>query len=126
MDKRLWAVTLTGILALLVLCVSVPRAQAEERLFLALQINEGETVIAQPKLLGAAGTPMSMVLADEQRPERTRLELQLMPVRSGDGSRGTRQAPRGWLRSEPRRCRDGRSRPCPWPTARGRSAAQAG
>ena len=84
MDKRLWAIAVTGILALLVLCVAVPRAQAEERLFLALQINEGELVIAQPKLLGAANTPMSMVLADDQRPDRTRVELQLMPVRHGD------------------------------------------
>lgn len=84
MDKRLWAVALTGILALAVLCVSVPRAEAEERLFLALEINEGEKVIARPKLLGEVGTPMSMVLAEDGRSNRTRVELQLMPQRQGD------------------------------------------
>ncbi|MFN7134998.1 MAG: hypothetical protein ACK4N5_23180 [Myxococcales bacterium] len=84
MNKRLWAVAITGIFALLVICLAVPRAQADERVFVALQINEGEFVIAQPKLLGSVGTPLSMRLADERRPDRTRLELQLMPVRNGD------------------------------------------
>ncbi|MGI5862470.1 MAG: hypothetical protein ACOX6T_10500 [Myxococcales bacterium] len=56
-----------------------------EQLFFAMRIEDEGQVLARPHLLGEAGHKLSMRLVDPNRPELTRLKLELLPERTGDG-----------------------------------------
>ena len=89
MDKRLWAVAISGIVAIAGACAStLPGEPAPgERLFFALQIDDGEKVIARPKLVGDAGRPITMNLVDPLHPGESKVALELRPEKDGDGYR---------------------------------------
>ncbi len=57
-----------------------------EPLFLAIEIKDGEQVIAQPRLLGESGRVLTMNLVDRDSPEKIRLALQVYPERNPDQS----------------------------------------
>lgn len=58
----------------------------KEPLFLAMEIKDGEQVIAQPRLLGESGRVLTMNLVDRNSPEKIRLALQVYPERNPDQS----------------------------------------
>lgn len=58
-----------------------------ERLFFALQIEDGERVVARPQLLGQEGKRLTLRLAEPAQPDQTRLSLELSPQRFGEGYR---------------------------------------
>jgi hypothetical protein len=78
---------ITGI-AIALGCMAIRSKPSDERLYLALQIEDsaGE-IIARPRLLGEAGRPLSMMLRDPAHPDLARLELELKPERAGDAYR---------------------------------------
>jgi hypothetical protein len=86
MDRRLLAV-LVGACALLAACAGLLAHPSDEKLFFALQIESEGHVIARPRLLGESGRPLSMRLVDPARPDRPKVDLQLLPEREGSDYR---------------------------------------
>ncbi len=84
MKKRTWAVLSLLALGVTAATIALLAHRLEhEKLFFALQIEEGGVILARPKLLGETGLALSMRLVDPEEPERTRLALELLPSRTG-------------------------------------------
>lgn len=78
----LWRrVSMVGICLLFSACAGKLERRAPERLFFAMQIEDGGKVIARPRLLGEAGRLVTMKIVEPDRPEQTRLALELFPER---------------------------------------------
>ena len=86
--RRSWA--LAGA-CLLLLCAACARMLSErgpaERLFFALQIQDGDRVLARPQLVGAEGKRLTFKLVQPDSPDHARLALELVPEREGSGYR---------------------------------------
>jgi hypothetical protein len=73
---------------LLALCVAcIHAAPPAERLFFALQIEDGGRVVARPQLLGETGKRLTLRLVQPDHPDQPRLALELVPEKDGDGYR---------------------------------------
>jgi len=87
---RRWIWALAGICAALVCaaCASMMASRGpSERLFFALQIQDGDRVVARPQLVGEEGKRLTFKLVSPERPDQARLVLELVPERDGDGYR---------------------------------------
>ena len=73
---------------LLVACTGIwMRAGPQERLFFALQIEDGGRVLARPELLGETGKRVTLKLVDPDAPARSRLSLELEAERDRESYR---------------------------------------
>ncbi|MBI5546448.1 MAG: hypothetical protein HY901_21405 [Deltaproteobacteria bacterium] len=84
--SRMMAVGM-GVALLFTACGSLLRPEPAERLFFALEIKDGDRVVARPHLLGKEGKLLSLRLVEPSRPDLPRLSLELVPERQGDGYR---------------------------------------
>lgn len=82
-----WIVVASSAALLFAACATWMGDTPAERLFFALQIEDGERVVARPQLLGEAGKRLTLRLAQPARPEEARLSLELSPERFGEGYR---------------------------------------
>jgi hypothetical protein len=58
-----------------------------ERLFFAVEIMDGDRVVAHPLLLGETGKRLTLKHVSPERPDQARLALELVPEKDGDGYR---------------------------------------
>ena len=89
--KKTWSIGISAA-SCLVLCVACAgiwtrTAPAAEQLFFALQIVDGDRVVARPQLLGEVGKRLTLRLVEPDRPDRAQLALELVPEHDGDGYR---------------------------------------
>ena len=70
-------------LVVLAACTGYLTRSPTEQLYFALQIEDGDRVVARPQLLGETGKPLKLRLMDPGQPETLRLALDLMPRREG-------------------------------------------
>ena len=88
--KKTWSIGISAA-SCLVLCVACAgiwtRAPEAEKLFFALQIEDGGHVVARPQLLGEVGKRLTLQLVEPDRPDRPRLALELVPEHDGEGYR---------------------------------------
>ena len=88
--KKTWSLGISAA-SLLVLCAACAgiwaRGGEGEKLFFALQIEDGDRVVARPQLLGEVGKRLTLRLVEPDRPDRPRLLLELLPERDGEGYR---------------------------------------
>ena len=54
-----------------------------EKLFFALRIEAGQQLVARPNLIGETGSRLTMQLVDPERPDKTRLSLEMLPTKAG-------------------------------------------
>lgn len=88
MDKRAWVVVVVALSAAISACSGLLAQNNEpEQLFFAMRIEDEGRLLARPNLLGETGHKLSMRLLDPERPELTRLALELLPERQGEGYR---------------------------------------
>jgi len=81
-----WAVSIVSIVVLGAACAGMlARAPSAERLFFALQIEDGGRVVARPQLVGESGKRLTLKLVEPDRPETPTLELEMVPEREGAG-----------------------------------------
>jgi hypothetical protein len=87
MRRRLGVVVIAALSALCsAACTNLLVApKPGEQLFFALQIQDGERVVARPQLLGETGKRLTLRLVTPDRPESPRLALELNPERDGEG-----------------------------------------
>jgi len=88
--KNLWSIAISAA-SCLVLCVACAgiwvRPGEAEKLFFALQIEDGARVVARPHLVGVVGKRLTLKLVEPERPDRPRLALELVPEHDGDAYR---------------------------------------
>ena len=58
-----------------------------ERLFFAVQIMDGDRVVAHPLLVGETGKRLTLKHVSPDRPDEALLALELVPEKDGDGYR---------------------------------------
>lgn len=68
-------------------CASLAQKEQGERLFFAVQIEDGGRVIARPRMIGQTGKRLTLRLVTPEAPDRARLALELVPEREGSGYR---------------------------------------
>ncbi|HEY3447308.1 MAG TPA: hypothetical protein VGK67_13135 [Myxococcales bacterium] len=88
--KNIWsfAISAASCLVLCVACAGIwSRPTPSEKLFFALQIEDGERVVARPQVVGEVGKRLTLKLVEPDRPDRPRLALELVPEQDGDGYR---------------------------------------
>jgi hypothetical protein len=99
MNNRVWVMAAVAVSVAASACGGLLAQRNEpEQLFFAMRIEDEGRLLARPNLLGETGHKLSMRLVDPERPELTRLALELLPERQGDGYRiqlGVATADRG-------------------------------
>lgn len=88
--KNVWSIAISAVscMVLGVACAGIlSRPAASEKLFFALQIDDGDRVVARPQLVGEVGKRLTLTLVEPERPDRPRLALELVPEHDGDGYR---------------------------------------
>jgi len=102
---KTWSIAIS-VVSSAVLCVACAgiwtRPSPSEQVFFALQIDDGERVVARPQVVGEVGKRLTLKLVEPERPDHARLALELVPERDGEGYRvqlklalPDRDAPRG-------------------------------
>lgn len=87
MASKRWSVGISVVSAvvLVLACAGIYAQTPQEKLFFALQIQDGDRVVARPQLVGETGKKLTLRLVEPGRPDHSRLALDLVPERSGEG-----------------------------------------
>ncbi len=82
-----WAVSLASVAVLCAACAGILVREPGERLFFALEIDDGGRVVGRPQVIGETGKLLTIKLVEPGSVGRPRLSMKLVPEHEGGGYR---------------------------------------